>query len=87
MSLAEPVWRQWHDEAEPIRVGVSACLLGAEVRFDGGHKRDRYLTDVRRACSSTGVDYVQLNTSDPLDAALAGYLAFRQKTIRSTGRR
>ena len=30
----------------PIRIGVSACLLGAEVRFDGGHKRDRYLTDV-----------------------------------------
>ncbi len=31
---------------EPIRLGVSSCLLGAEVRYDGGHKRDRYLTDV-----------------------------------------
>jgi uncharacterized protein YbgA (DUF1722 family)/uncharacterized protein YbbK (DUF523 family) len=30
---------------EPIRIGVSACLLGHEVRFDGGHKRDRFLTD------------------------------------------
>jgi uncharacterized protein YbbK (DUF523 family) len=29
-----------------IRLGVSACLLGAEVRFDGGHKHDRFLTDV-----------------------------------------
>jgi len=29
----------------PIRVGISACLLGEEVRFDGGHKRDRFLTD------------------------------------------
>jgi uncharacterized protein YbgA (DUF1722 family)/uncharacterized protein YbbK (DUF523 family) len=29
----------------PIRVGISSCLLGNEVRFDGGHKRDRYLTD------------------------------------------
>ena len=29
-----------------IRVGVSSCLLGREVRFDGGHKRDRFLTDV-----------------------------------------
>jgi uncharacterized protein YbgA (DUF1722 family)/uncharacterized protein YbbK (DUF523 family) len=28
-----------------LRVGISACLLGQEVRFDGGHKRDRYLTD------------------------------------------
>jgi uncharacterized protein YbbK (DUF523 family) len=26
-----------------IRIGVSACLLGEEVRFDGGHKRDRFL--------------------------------------------
>ncbi|MEZ4293273.1 MAG: DUF523 domain-containing protein, partial [Myxococcota bacterium] len=45
-EAGDEVWRAWHDEAEPIRVGVSACLLGAEVRFDGGHKRDRYLTDV-----------------------------------------
>jgi uncharacterized protein YbgA (DUF1722 family)/uncharacterized protein YbbK (DUF523 family) len=42
----EPVWTKWHDESMPVRVGVSACLLGGEVRFDGGHKRDRYLTDV-----------------------------------------
>jgi uncharacterized protein YbgA (DUF1722 family)/uncharacterized protein YbbK (DUF523 family) len=26
-----------------VRLGVSACLLGARVRFDGGHKRNRYL--------------------------------------------
>jgi len=29
----------------PIRIGISACLLGQEVRFDGGHKRDPFLTD------------------------------------------
>ncbi len=29
----------------PIRVGISTCLLGQEVRYDGGHKRDRYITD------------------------------------------
>lgn len=29
----------------PIRVGVSACLLGEHVRYDGGHKQDRYITD------------------------------------------
>jgi uncharacterized protein YbgA (DUF1722 family)/uncharacterized protein YbbK (DUF523 family) len=28
----------------PIRIGVSSCLLGQEVRFDGGHKRDAFLT-------------------------------------------
>ena len=33
-------------EATPsIRIGISACLLGREVRYDGGHKRDRYITD------------------------------------------
>jgi uncharacterized protein YbgA (DUF1722 family)/uncharacterized protein YbbK (DUF523 family) len=29
----------------PIRVGISACLLGDKVRFDGGHKRDAFLTE------------------------------------------
>lgn len=29
----------------PIRIGISACLLGESVRYDGGHKQDRYLTD------------------------------------------
>lgn len=31
--------------ASVIRLGVSACLMGHKVRFDGGHKRDAYLTD------------------------------------------
>jgi uncharacterized protein YbgA (DUF1722 family)/uncharacterized protein YbbK (DUF523 family) len=30
---------------EKIRLGISTCLLGENVRFDGGHKLDRYLTD------------------------------------------
>ena len=30
---------------ERPRVGVSSCLLGSAVRFDGGHKRFRFLTD------------------------------------------
>ena len=28
---------------EKIRVGISSCLLGFEVRFDKGHKRDSYI--------------------------------------------
>ncbi len=28
----------------PIFVGISACLLGRKVRFDGGHKEDRFIT-------------------------------------------
>jgi uncharacterized protein YbgA (DUF1722 family)/uncharacterized protein YbbK (DUF523 family) len=30
---------------ESIRLGISACLLGENVRFDGGHKLDRFLRD------------------------------------------
>ncbi len=28
------------------RIGISACLLGQEVRFDGGHKRNQFLTEI-----------------------------------------
>jgi uncharacterized protein YbgA (DUF1722 family)/uncharacterized protein YbbK (DUF523 family) len=30
---------------EKIRLGISACLLGQKVRYDGGHKLDRFITD------------------------------------------
>jgi len=30
---------------EKIRLGISACLLGQNVRFDGGHQLDRFITD------------------------------------------
>jgi uncharacterized protein YbgA (DUF1722 family)/uncharacterized protein YbbK (DUF523 family) len=33
-------------DKRPIRLGVSACLLGDEVRYDGGHKRDVFLMDI-----------------------------------------
>ncbi|MFH1279032.1 MAG: DUF523 and DUF1722 domain-containing protein [Candidatus Eisenbacteria bacterium] len=33
-------------EPERLRIGISSCLLGQQVRFDGGHKRDRFLTDI-----------------------------------------
>jgi uncharacterized protein YbgA (DUF1722 family)/uncharacterized protein YbbK (DUF523 family) len=29
-----------------LRLGVSACLLGRKVRYDGQHKRDAFVTDV-----------------------------------------
>lgn len=32
--------------SEKVRIGVNACLLGEPVRYDGGHKRDRYITEV-----------------------------------------
>ena len=35
-----------HISHETPRIGISQCLLGDEVRYDGGHKRDVFLTDV-----------------------------------------
>lgn len=29
----------------PLKIGISACLLGAKVRFDGGHKISHFVTD------------------------------------------
>jgi uncharacterized protein YbgA (DUF1722 family)/uncharacterized protein YbbK (DUF523 family) len=34
------------EQAGKLRLGVSACLLGNEVRYDGGHKRHPFLTDL-----------------------------------------
>lgn len=28
-----------------IKLGISSCLLGEKVRFDSGHKLDRFITD------------------------------------------
>ena len=30
---------------DKIRIGVSTCLMGEPVRYDGGHAHDRYVTD------------------------------------------
>ena len=31
-------------EETRVRIGISSCLLGEGVRFDGGHKKDEFLT-------------------------------------------
>ena len=33
------------DVERSIRIGVSSCLLGCRVRFDGGHKKDDFLVN------------------------------------------
>ena len=51
MSSAEPSRRiapGAEAVAQPeaaVRIGVSTCLLGEHVRFDGGHKRDPFLVE------------------------------------------
>ncbi|THB76537.1 MAG: DUF1722 domain-containing protein [Desulfobacteraceae bacterium] len=29
---------------QPIKIGISSCLLGNKVRYDGGHAHDRFIT-------------------------------------------
>ncbi|HSL47834.1 MAG TPA: DUF523 and DUF1722 domain-containing protein [Candidatus Deferrimicrobiaceae bacterium] len=43
MPAPAPAWRS---PDLPIRVGLSSCLLGEEVRYDGGHQKDTYITGV-----------------------------------------
>ncbi|MDX1648985.1 MAG: DUF523 and DUF1722 domain-containing protein [Myxococcota bacterium] len=44
-ASAPPRTPLWADDA-PVRIGISSCLLGEPVRWDGGHKRDAFLTRV-----------------------------------------
>jgi uncharacterized protein YbgA (DUF1722 family)/uncharacterized protein YbbK (DUF523 family) len=43
--VKEPAAAAWRSPDLEIKVGVSACLLGQEVRYDGGHKRDAFVVD------------------------------------------
>jgi uncharacterized protein (DUF58 family) len=43
---------------------------------------DKYLADIQRGCDNSGVDYVRLMTSRPLDVALAEYLVRRLQAGR-----
>lgn len=60
---------------EKIKLGVSACLLGQEVRFDGGHKRDRFITDIL----SQYVEYV------PVCPEVEYGLGIPRETLRLVG--
>ena len=33
------------EQPEKILIGISSCLIGEKVRFDGGHKQSRYILD------------------------------------------
>ena len=34
-----------NDSGGKIRLGISSCLLGNMVRYDGGHKLDEFLSE------------------------------------------
>ena len=39
------VERKLRSMSHRIKIGISSCLLGERVRYDGGHKLDSFLTD------------------------------------------
>ena len=43
---------------------------------------NEFMAKTRKLCDGLGVDYKLINTSEPLDAALTSYLAFRKKHTR-----
>ena len=58
-----------------LKIGVSACLLGQEVRFNGGHKRDPFIAGILAGY----VDYV------PLCPEVAIGLGIPRPTLRLVG--
>ncbi len=62
-------------EMPQLRLGVSACLLGQEVRFDGGHKHMPFLTRVL----STYVEWV------PVCPEVEVGMGIPRETIRLVG--
>jgi uncharacterized protein YbbK (DUF523 family) len=68
-----------HDERRP-RVGISRCLRGDEVRYDGGHKRDALL-------ESTGGSLVHWVAVCPEVEAGMGTLREASPLVESAGRR
>lgn len=65
----------------PLRIGVSSCLVGQKVRYDGGHKRDSFVADLL----ARFVDFVpvcpelEIGLGTPRDSI---HLAKREGTIR-----
>jgi uncharacterized protein YbgA (DUF1722 family)/uncharacterized protein YbbK (DUF523 family) len=44
-SILHPVFSKGAPMSKSINIGVSSCLLGEHVRYDGGHKHDHYISD------------------------------------------
>ncbi len=60
---------------EKIRLGISSCLLGHNVRYDGGHQLDRFLRDTL----GHFVEYV------PVCPEVEMGLSFPRETLRLVG--
>lgn len=45
MTRRHPTRKPTSADEPPLRIGVSTCLLGQKVRWDGNHKRDTFVTE------------------------------------------
>jgi uncharacterized protein YbgA (DUF1722 family)/uncharacterized protein YbbK (DUF523 family) len=43
-EFCAPLAKGVETDGSPLKLGVSSCLLGHNVRYDGGHQLDRYIT-------------------------------------------
>ena len=64
-TLAEPSWKSWHDD-EPIRLGISSCLLGAKVRFDVATVMGSFVGKLAADGESLAGEWSQSGMSFPL---------------------
>lgn len=74
---------------EKIRIGISRCLLGENVRYDGGHQLDRYIKDtLGRYFEYVGVcPEVECGMSTPREALrLVGDPEHPRLVTRQSGR-
>ena len=92
------VWHVMHDDELTFPFRDNTLFRGLEVdrelhaepralRRSYLEVLDQFLGRIRKLCAGSGIDYVLMNTKDPLDAALASYLTFRQRTRRNIARR
>lgn len=69
------------ESADQVMVDPAALRKAYLAEIEGFQAR------VREACAACGADYLRVRTDEPLDAALAAYLHFRQRTARVSARR
>jgi uncharacterized protein YbgA (DUF1722 family) len=74
------------EKVERVRIGISSCLLGERVRFDGGHKRDA-------SCVFSYKRWLDFGTRRPTRAAVMPFharhkfllMAHSQAGVRTLG--
>ena len=69
----------------PCRVGLNDPAVGLDpkdIREEYQKTIQNHLNSFKKDCNGLGVDYVFLDTSEPLDQALSYYLLKRKSLIK-----